>query len=122
MSTTSHFKFPLSFGEARLALLTRLPYFKNAHGELTNPNGVRDWTLSQWSNSMCGETGEAANIVKKIERDGTTPELIQALGYELGDAIAYIIYVAERAGIDLSTAFVDKFNIVSERQSLDIRL
>lgn len=29
---------------------------------------LSDWSLSQWSNAVAGETGELCNIIKKVER------------------------------------------------------
>jgi hypothetical protein len=29
---------------------------------------LSDWSLAEWSNAMCGEAGETANITKKIRR------------------------------------------------------
>ena len=31
------------------------------------------WTGSDWSNAMCGEAGEAANVVKKLRRERPAP-------------------------------------------------
>lgn len=33
-----------------------------------HPEGTEPWTLADWSNAMCGEAGEAANLVKKLRR------------------------------------------------------
>jgi NTP pyrophosphatase (non-canonical NTP hydrolase) len=75
-----------------------------------------------WGNAMAGECGEACNFVKKIDRDGETPELVQALAYELADLVTYADLLAARYGIDLGRAVVDKFNIVSDRTSCSIKL
>lgn len=32
------------------------------------------WTGADWSNAMCGEAGEAANVVKKLRRQETGAE------------------------------------------------
>lgn len=98
------------------------------HGTETKP-----WTGADWSNAMCGEAGEAANVVKKIrrietgvqdarERDGDLAKLIEALGYELADTIAYAALVAEHYCIDLSDAIAAKFNLISEREGFPERL
>jgi hypothetical protein len=79
------------------------------------------WTVADWSNAMCGEAGEAANIVKKIRRhdcglqgtgDPSKEQLIGMLAEELAD-----IY-----DIDLGRAIIRKFNAVSRRQGFPERL
>lgn len=94
----------------------------------TAPDG---WSISDWSNAMCGEAGEAANIVKKmrrldigIPRDGATdrPELVHKLGLELADVIIYADLLATKCGIDLAEAIREKFNLVSEREGTPEKL
>jgi NTP pyrophosphatase (non-canonical NTP hydrolase) len=107
------------------------------------------WTLADWSNAMCGEAGEAANVVKKIRRtdsvlwdkqqypgDGASAhavlaslpaaeaaiELRQHLANELADVICYADLLAHHAGIDLAAAVAAKFNRVSEAQGFPERL
>lgn len=75
-----------------------------------------------WGNAMAGECGEACNFVKKIDRDGSTPELVQALAHELADLVTYADLLAAYYGIDLGLAVVEKFNQVSERRDCDIKL
>ncbi len=108
-----------------------------------------DWTLADWSNAMCGEAGEAANVVKKIRRtdsvlwdkqkysgDGATGHakladlsavearkvLVEHLADELADVICYADLLAHHAGIDLAEAVCNKFNRVSEAQGFPERL
>jgi NTP pyrophosphatase (non-canonical NTP hydrolase) len=89
------------------------------------------WSLADWSNAMCGEAGEAANVVKKLRRvedgligklDRPEPELLAALAAELADVFCYLDLLATKAGIDLPAAIVRKFNEVSERQGFPERL
>lgn len=89
------------------------------------------WNLADWSNAMCGEAGEAANIVKKIRRyedglrgesDPTLDELREMLAEELADIITYADLLATKADIDLPWALVLKFNSVSRRQGFPDRL
>jgi NTP pyrophosphatase (non-canonical NTP hydrolase) len=96
------------------------------HGPETTP-----WSLADWSNAMCGEAGEAANVVKKIRRietgTGTATavdmlDLKAALSDELADTVIYADLVAANAGVNLSQAIVDKFNAVSLRESFPERL
>jgi NTP pyrophosphatase (non-canonical NTP hydrolase) len=90
-----------------------------------------DWSLADWSNAMCGEAGEAANVVKKIRRyecglrgplDGHVDELRAKLAHELADIFLYLDLLATKADIDLPAAIVEKFNLVSERQDFPDRL
>lgn len=62
------------------------------------------------------ETGTAG------ERDGTIGDLIEALGYELADTIAYAALVADHYCIDLPDAIAAKFNMISEREGFPERL
>lgn len=93
--------------------------------------GTEPWTGADWSNAMCGEAGEAANIVKKLRRieTGTAPQddnirtaLIIWLGWELADTIAYADLLAQHYGIDLRAAIAEKFNIVSDREGFPERM
>ena len=115
---------PLDFATLRRANLMRLPQFKNPKGEPAHaePDGS-DWALSAWCNAVCGELGEAANLIKKIERgDFTLDEAREALGKEFADINTYLDLLAMRAGIDLGDAIVSKFNEVSERVGSTVRI
>lgn len=96
-------------------------------------HGVPDpWSLADWSNAMCGEAGEAANVVKKIRRldlgmrQWRTPdnreELLNKLGKEIADTFLYLNLLADAAGIDMEAAIVQKFNEVSEAEGFPERL
>ncbi len=103
----------LTFTELRNANLRRLPVFKNRRG---GPGGHEHWVLGQWSNACLGELGEAANIIKKIERgDMTLEDARLDLGKELADAVTYLDILAAKAGVDLGEAVREKFNEVSFR-------
>lgn len=113
----------LTFDALRVASSSRRARW---HGPDTEP-----WTGADWSNAMCGEAGEAANIVKKLRRletgigadhDGVRASLIEALGHELADTIAYVELLAQHYGIDLPDAVAAKFNLVSEREGFPERL
>lgn len=107
----------LTFNALRGAICARLPEFKNARGEPAHsePDGS-DWPLSAWSNAVLGELGEAANIIKKVERgDLTLDEARPALAKEFADVATYLDILAFRAGVDLGRATIDKFNEVSDR-------
>jgi NTP pyrophosphatase (non-canonical NTP hydrolase) len=83
------------------------------------------WSLSDWMTALTGEVGEAANIIKKLnrhrdglatDRDPSSVDLYAELATELADVLAYLLPLASAAGVDLAAAFVRKFNTVSERQ------
>ena len=114
--------FPLTFNELR---------HKNAERcKLWHPGGVNDWSLSDWGVAMAGEAGEALNVIKKLnrERDGLVgntqkqAELEAALGEELADVAIYLDLLAQRAGVNLAQAIIDKFNKVSVKNGFPTRL
>lgn len=114
----------IKFHDLREANLRRLPQFKNARGELSHsePDGS-DWSLSDWLTAVAGELGEAANIIKKVNRgDMTLDEARTNLAHELADVQIYLDILAFRAGVDLGEATIEKFNIVSDRVDADVRL
>jgi NTP pyrophosphatase (non-canonical NTP hydrolase) len=84
---------------------------------------IKGWTASDWMTATVGELGEAANVLKKLNRirDGIpgnreTPEELQAqLAEEFADTYCYLDLMAQACGIDLEQAVIDKFNAVSER-------
>ncbi len=90
------------------------------------------WTGADWSNAVCGEAGEMANVVKKMRRveTGTAPgpddppydELRRMLADELADVFTYLDLLATFYGVDLPAAVVNKFNRVSERHGFPDRL
>ncbi|MBX2803044.1 MAG: MazG-like family protein [Myxococcales bacterium] len=105
----------LTFAELRRANLARVSEF--GHG------GLREWGLAQWSNACLGELGEAANLIKKVERgDCTLGEVREELAKEFADVVCYLDLLAARAGVDLAMATVAKFNEVSVRISSPVRL
>ena len=71
---------------------------------------------------MAGECGEACNVVKKLERDGETPEMLVKLKHELADVVTYADLLAARYGINLGQAVAEKFNIVSQRRGSHLKL
>ena len=114
----------LTLNSLRGANMARLPQFKNKKGAPAHsePDGS-DWLLSAWCNAVCGELGEAANLIKKIERgDYTLDEKREELGKELADVLTYLDILAFRAGVDLGQATMDKFNEVSIRVGSTVRL
>lgn len=114
----------LTFSALRYANLARLPLFKNAKGEPAHsePDGS-DWTPGEWSNAVVGEVGEAANLIKKVRRgDLTMEEARPKLAKEFADAVTYLDILAYQCGIDLGQATLEKWNEVSERVDVDLRI
>lgn len=114
----------LTFDDLRQANRSRLPQFKNRKGEYAHKQGDgSDWQLSAWFNATLGELGEAANLIKKIERgDISLEEARDDLAHELADVQTYLDILAFSAGIDLGEATARKFNMVSERVGSTVRL
>jgi len=81
-----------------------------------------EWSTSDWMTAVVGEIGEAANIVKKLNRsrDGvpgnkqTDEELRVALRRELGDTFVYLDLMAQSLGFTIGEAAVEVFNSKSE--------
>lgn len=121
----------MTFEILRAANIARLPTFRDKKGRLAHPpkEGVppgHDWALSQWSNATCGELGEAADLIKKIERGdfeldevvtikGETATAREFLAKEIADVICYADLLANRAGVDVGEAVRAKFNEISQR-------
>jgi len=60
--------------------------------------------LSHHVLALCGEVGELANLVKKIERgslDGRTAQVQYDLAMETTDVFVYLLNIAGLLGIDL---------------------
>lgn len=107
----------LSLNCLRTANIARISRFKNAKGEPAHSEmDGSDWALSAWSNATLGELGEAANLIKKIERGDLNLEQARpALAKEFADVLIDLDILAFRAGIDLGAATIDKFNEVSRK-------
>ena len=90
------------------------------------------WDLVDWTNELCGEAGELANLAKKVKRarpakngkkaDPTLEEAKADLAPEIADVVICASLVAGHLGIDLEKAVREKFNIVSDRMGSDIKL
>jgi NTP pyrophosphatase (non-canonical NTP hydrolase) len=77
--------------------------------------------------AVTGEIGEAANIVKKLNRyrDGipgndsrteSLEQLRQNLAYELADAVIYLDLMIQALGLDPETIREEKFQITSKKR------
>lgn len=76
------------------------------------------WSRSDWMTAILGELGEAANVVKKLNRvrDGITgnketPEqLREKLKAEVADTFIYLDLFAQSEGFDLMQVVIEVFN------------
>lgn len=81
------------------------------------------WSTSDWITAVTGELGEAANIVKKLNRvrDGvpgneeTPGELKDALRDEIADVFIYLDLLATSLGFDLEDAVRAKWDRTSKK-------
>ncbi len=78
--------------------------------------------LSFFGNELAGETGEACNVIKKLERErlglrGSRATVAQ-LAEELADVVIVVDLIASRLNIDLSYAIEQKFNATSAKVGL----
>ena len=84
--------------------------------------GVEIWGPMQWGCALAGEAGELCNELKKLERDGDTPERKRKIEDEMADVLCYLDLTAARLGIDLESITRRKFNAVSDRIGSKVRL
>lgn len=104
------------------------------YGTLRGANAARqkEWdkdgkiSLSYRGNELAGETGEACNKIKKLERERLgikgSRTTVKELASELADVIICTDLVAMEEGIDLDEAVKKKFNETSEELGLRTRL
>lgn len=86
---------------------------------------LEDWNLPDWGNAVAGEVGELCNVLKKIHRGDYTLQQANAkelIADEAADIIIYLDLLCQRAGVNLQTAVVNKFNKVSERIKSDVTI
>lgn len=96
------------------------------------PDNEDGWTIVDWSNAMCGEAGEVANVVKKIRRhdfglhaanDPPRMDLVlNNLANEIGDVLLYLDLLAQSQGLSLEACVIHTFNRVSEREGFQDRI
>jgi NTP pyrophosphatase (non-canonical NTP hydrolase) len=99
-----------------------------------NPDGfnhrLSGWSTSDWMTALMGEVGEAANVVKKLNRyrDGvpgnklSEDELQEQLFKELGDVFVYLDLMAQHLGFNIEDAVIQVFNAKSAEIGYPIRL
>jgi NTP pyrophosphatase (non-canonical NTP hydrolase) len=107
---------PLSFSKLRYSNVER-------QHEWDSDNQI---SLSYRGNELAGETGEACNIIKKLERERLGIKGSRAnkehLAEELADIIICVDLIAMHEGIDLEKAVRNKFNATSKKVGLKTRL
>lgn len=81
---------------------------------------VELWNPLEWAGAMCGESGEAANLCKKLKRGEQVAT--EKIADELADVVAYADLLAASLGIDLGQAVAKKFNEISDRKGSTIKL
>lgn len=82
---------------------------------------LASWSTSDWMTAVLGEFGEAANVVKKLNRvrDGirgnseTEVELRAKLARELADTAIYLDLVFQSLGLDMARAVAETWNAKS---------
>jgi NTP pyrophosphatase (non-canonical NTP hydrolase) len=74
--------------------------------------------------ALAGEVGEACNILKKIKRGSKKldEKTLEELRHELGDIATYLALLADRLGVQLDKAIVEKFNLVSNKYNSKVKL
>jgi NTP pyrophosphatase (non-canonical NTP hydrolase) len=101
--------------------LTFAEFAKTNRERCESPDGfnhrLESWSLSDWVTATLGELGEAANLVKKLNRlrDGirtkeSRDDLDAALFTEIGDTGVYLDLFAQAAGFRLEDAVREVFN------------
>lgn len=84
---------------------------------------LQDWSASDWMTALVGEVGEAANVVKKLNRyrdnvpgnKATIDELRDQLRKELGDTFVYLDLMCQSLGFSIADAAAEVFNAKSDQ-------
>lgn len=103
---------PMTFGEFSQANRERCESLDGFNHAL---NG---WSASDWMTALVGELGEAANVIKKLNRvrDGvpgnkqSEQELRDQLRKELGDTFVYLDLLCQSLGFSVADAATEVFN------------
>lgn len=105
-------------------VLKQLKYANQERVEIFG-HTIEDWSLPEWGNAVAGEVGELCNIIKKVNRGDMTLEeanQTEVIANEAADVVCYLDLLCQKAGIDLATAIVNKFNAVSHKKGSDIKI
>lgn len=123
---------------------TRTPTFSDRYTTFRYANRTRcessngfnhelhSWSISDWMTAVTGELGEAANLVKKLNRirdkvPGNRPEeteasLLAELQDEIADVGIYLDLLSQRLGFDLVKAMIEKYNKTSEKHNMPYKI
>jgi len=88
------------------------------------------WSTSDWITAITGELGEAANVVKKLNRyrDGvpgnklSADELRDQLRKEMGDVFVYLDLTCQSLGFSIADAAAEVFNSKSAEIGYPVKL
>lgn len=91
------------------------------------------WSIAEWTNAICGEAGEAANIGKKLIRvrkgsrgngknDRDEKKLLKRLAKEIADVVVYADLALASERIDLSEAVRKAWNDKAKEIGYDFKL
>jgi NTP pyrophosphatase (non-canonical NTP hydrolase) len=91
---------------------------------------INAWSTSDWMTATMGELGEAANVVKKLNRvrDGvpgnkvSADELRVQLRKELGDVFVYLDLMCQSLGFSVADAAAEVFNSKSAEIGYPVQL
>lgn len=91
---------------------------------------LSSWSMSDWLTATMGELGEAANVVKKLNRvrDGirgnkeTEEELRKKLSRELADTFIYLDLFIQSLGLNTSDVVAETFNAKSQEIGSGIKV
>lgn len=73
-------------------------YAKQLHNHCTANMGIEKGSLQDkvfLGLALAGEAGELANVIKKMWRDGVTPELEQKAKMEIADNLLYLLHLCD---------------------------
>lgn len=111
---------PLTFKELRDKDVARCVTFGNQ---------LHEWSEAEWACAAAGEVGELCNLIKKRFRAGVGNALRhkhypspQEVADEAADTIIYLDLLLARMDLDLGEAVRRKFNEVSDRAGINIKL
>lgn len=84
------------------------------------------FSLSFRGNELAGETGEACNVLKKLDRERLgvrgSRDTVEHLAQELADIIICVDLVAMEFDIDMIEEVRKKFNMTSQERGLKTEL
>ncbi len=113
----------LTFADLRKANAARLPLFRNKKGEPCHTENDANWTYKDYTIAILGEAGEICGWIKSHQRGEITyEEMVEEVAKELGDVQTYLDILANKLGISLEDATSSKFNEVSNRVGVNIKL